>query len=68
MNDAVLVMQLLANGDAYDVGGTDKNAITETGRANADCYDPGSGITNMDAVAIQKKLINTAELPITIKN
>lgn len=64
MNDAVLVMQLLANGDAYDVGGTDKNAITETGRANADCYAPGSGITNMDAVAIQKKLINTAELPI----
>ena len=63
MNDAVLVMQVLANGDAFDVDGTDKNAITEKGRINADCYDPGSDLTNMDAVAIQKFLIGKVTLP-----
>ena len=63
MNDAVLIMLVLANGDAFDVGGTDKLAITEKGRINADCYHPGSGLTNMDATAIQKYLIGKNTLP-----
>ncbi|MBQ9895159.1 MAG: BspA family leucine-rich repeat surface protein, partial [Ruminococcus sp.] len=63
MNDAVLIMLVLANGDAFDVGGTDKLAITEKGRINADCYHPGSGLTNMDATAIQKYLIGKNALP-----
>ena len=66
MNDAVLVMQVLANQDAFDVGGTDESAITEDGRVNADCYDPGSDLTNKDALAIQMMLLKTAVLPIYV--
>ena len=66
MNDAVLVMQVLANQDAFDVGGTDESAITEDGRINADCYDPGSDLTNKDALTIQMMLLKTAVLPIYV--
>ena len=59
MNDAVLIMQVVANSDVYGVGGTDENAITEKGLKNADCYDPGSDLTNMDALSVQKYLIHT---------
>ena len=47
MADAVLIMQSLANPDKY--------TITEQGRLNADT--DGNGITNNDALAIQKKLL-----------
>ena len=57
MNDAVLIMQVCANSDLY--------SIDEKYLVNADCYIPGSGITNMDAIAIQKLLINVVpSLPI----
>ena len=60
MNDAVLVMQAISNADVYGVNGTDKNHITETGEKLADVYDNGtSGLTNMDALLIQKYLIHT---------
>lgn len=44
------------------IGNSDKYALTPQGRANADCYDPGSGITGLDAIAIQRldaKLISS---------
>ncbi len=60
MNDAVLIMQVISNADFYDVDGTDENHITEKGIRNADVYENGtSGLTNMDAVMIQKYLIKT---------
>ena len=61
LSDAVIIMQALANPSKYGVEGTDKNKITEKGWTNADCSDVGDGVTNKDALAIQKymlKLIN----------
>lgn len=54
--DAVLIMQSLASPDKYGFGGTEETAITEQGLLNADCCNPGSGVTNEDALAIQKYL------------
>ena len=47
MSDAVLIMQTIANPSKYK--------LTEEGKANADM--DGDGITNSDALAIQKKLL-----------
>ena len=47
MADAVLIMQTLANPDKYK--------LTEKGKVNADM--DGDGITNADALAIQKMLL-----------
>ena len=52
MADAVLIMQYLANPDVYGVGKPD--GITKKGLENGDCCDPGSGVTNADALSIQK--------------
>ena len=52
MADAVLIMQTLANPDKYK--------MTEQGRNNADIYGNGDGITNMDALHIQKILLKLA--------
>lgn len=65
MNDAVLIMQAVANPDEYDVGGTADSALTSKGYKNADCYDPGSSLTSKDALAVQKALIGTITLPET---
>ena len=59
-------MQAIGNPDEYGVGGTSKNAITEQGRKNADVAGNGDGLTNMDALTIQKYLLNLYnELPVT---
>lgn len=63
MNDAVLIMQVLANGDRYNENGSDPNHITEEGMINADCYDPGSKLTPFDALAVQKYLLHLVQLP-----
>ena len=55
MSDAVLIMQSIANPDKYGVNGTDNSHITEQGQKNADTN--GDGVTNLDALAIQKKLL-----------
>ena len=55
--DAAAIYQKLANADKY--------TLSEKGTANADCCNPGGGITAADALAIQKldaKLISA--LPI----
>lgn len=44
--DAVAILQSLGNKDKYP--------LSAEGAANADCYDPGDGITASDALAIQK--------------
>ena len=65
MNDAVLIMQSIANNDAYGVDGTEDSHLTQEGLINADCYIPGSGLTNMDAYYIQCLLIRTVKsLPV----
>ncbi len=58
MSDAVLIMQSLSNPDKYGLGGTSETAITEKGLKNADVSGNGDGITNNDALAIQKYKLN----------
>lgn len=60
INDAVLIMQSIANPDKY--------ILSEQGSINADVVDRGNGITNADALAIQyveSKTIKFSDLPIT---
>lgn len=58
MNDFVLIMQSLANPDRYGLDGNDEHHITAQGQRNADVYENGkSGITNSDAMQIQKYLL-----------
>ena len=52
--DAVLIMQSLANPSRYGINGDNEKHITDTGLKNADCYNVGDGVTNNDAVEIQK--------------
>ncbi|MBO6116502.1 MAG: cellulase family glycosylhydrolase [Ruminococcus sp.] len=44
--DAVTILQYLGNKDKY--------SLDSKAKANADCYNPGDGITGNDALAIQK--------------
>ncbi len=56
LNDAVLVMCNVVDAEA--------NPITEQGKLNADVYQNGDGVNNMDALAIQKFLAQLiSELP-----
>ncbi|MCR4794182.1 MAG: DUF4981 domain-containing protein [Ruminococcus sp.] len=58
MNDIVLIMQSLSNPNRYGLDGTDEHHITAQGQRNADVYENGSsGITNNDAMQIQKYLL-----------
>ena len=57
MGDAVIIMQALANPDKYGENGTDEHLITEQGKKNADIAGDNDGITNAEALAIQKKLL-----------
>ena len=64
MSDAVLIMQSLSNPDKYGLTGSDPSHITDQGLKNADCYNTGDGVTNNDALAIQKyKLEIISKLP-----
>lgn len=55
--DAVLIMQYIANPSKYGVKGTDITHITEKGLLNADVYGDGDGVTNTDALEIQKYIL-----------
>ena len=44
--DAVAILQYIGNKDKYK--------LSDEAKANADCFDPGDGITGKDALAIQK--------------
>ena len=68
MADVVLVMQSLVNSSVYGINGSDATHITAVGQANADVYESGDGITNNDALSIQKYLINLiTSLPESVK-
>ncbi len=62
MSDVVLIMQSLVNPDVYGINGSDTSHITKQGQANADVAGGtsgkgGDGITNLDALQIQKFLL-----------
>lgn len=57
MADAVLIMQSISNPDKYGEKGTGKQRMTEQGKKNADITGENDGVTNADALAIQKKLL-----------
>ena len=67
MADAVLIMQSTANPDRFGINGTEKNHMTETGKRNADIAGYNNGITNLDALAVQKKLLGLDEKDDTAK-
>ncbi len=46
LGDSLAVLQYVVNADKYP--------LSEQALANADCYNPGDGITGMDSVAIQQ--------------
>ena len=59
-------MQSLANPAKFGTEGTDEHHLTAAGKANADCCNTGDGITNKDALAIQKLLLKLVDkLPVT---
>ncbi len=49
MNDAVLIMQTISNPDKYK--------LNSRGEFNADIYNTGDGITPMDALKVQRTLL-----------
>ena len=49
ISDAVLIMQSLSNPSKYK--------LTGQGKVNADCSGVGDGVTNKDALAIQKYML-----------
>lgn len=57
LNDAVLVMQSIGNPDMYGLSGSDDTHITEQGQINCDVAGNGDGITNLDALEIQKYIL-----------
>lgn len=68
INDAVLVMQAIGNPDSYGVNGSDPAHITEQGKNNADVNEAGNGLTNLDALAIQKYLLGIlSKLPESVQ-
>lgn len=69
LNDAVLIMQNIANPNKFGLNGTDELHITSDGLANADVAgDPdgaatkkdmgGDGVSALDALKIQKKCLS----------
>lgn len=63
IGDAVLVLQYCANQDKYGINGSAADRITPQGEKNADCYQPGSGVTPKDSLSIQKSLLGAINLP-----
>lgn len=57
LGDAVLVMQAIANPDKYQ--------LTAFQRSNGDVYGNGDGLTNMDAITIQRYILELVDsLPV----
>ncbi len=64
LSDAILILQVIGNPDSYGVTGSDNSHITEQGVTNGDVANVGDGLTNSDALAIQKYLLKIIpELP-----
>ena len=60
LSDAVLIMQSLANPTKYGLNGSDDKHITEEGYLRADV--DGEGVTNMDALTIQRYLLGLCSI------
>ena len=61
-----MIMQAISNPSAYGQNGSNPLHITAQGWANADCCDVGDGVTNYDALAIQKYTLSLiTKLPTT---
>jgi hypothetical protein len=59
-------MQSIANPAKYGINGSDPTHISQAGQANADCCNRGDGVTNKDALAIQKVLLQLIDkLPVS---
>lgn len=58
MGDVVLIMQVMVNPDVYGLNGSNNSHITSEGALNADVCNNGDGMTNMDALSIQKFCLN----------
>lgn len=54
LNDAVIILQNLGNPDEFP--------LTEQAKKNGDVDEPGSGLTNKDALKIQQYLLGLADL------
>ena len=54
ISDAVLIMQSLSNPSKYGPAGSDPTHITKAGQLNADVNETGNGVTNKDALSIQR--------------
>ena len=54
LSDAVLIMQCISNPSKYGEKGSAKGHITAQGRKNADVAGKNDGVTNLDALAIQR--------------
>ena len=66
LSDAVLIMQSIGNPDKFGTESSDPSAITPQGMINADCYLPGDGVTNLDALAVQNFCLKVIDkLPVT---
>ena len=63
ISDAVMILQAIANPQKYGTNGYDQYHLTLQGEVNSDCYLPGTGMTSMDALAIQKSVIGLVNLP-----
>ena len=67
LSDAVLIMQSLSNPSKYGENGNDAHHLTPQGRINGDCESIGNGLTNKDALAIQKLMLDIiSSLPETL--
>ena len=64
LSDSVMIMQSLANPDKYGI--TAEKGITAQGKANADTDN--DGLTNIDALNIQKSLLGMGDIPIPPKD
>ena len=58
MNDAVLIMQAISNGDIYGENGSSETHITSKGIINGDVYNNGDKLTPRDALSIQLYLLH----------
>ena len=61
ISDDVLIMQSLSNPAKYGTSGSDSTHITEKGKANGDVTGGGDGLTNMDALEIQKFMLGLVD-------
>lgn len=57
LSDAVIIMQSISNPSKFGEKGTDKTHITTQGQINGDVSGNKDGLTNKDALAIQKYML-----------